>query len=200
MRMASRNVVLIGTVVLLILSGSSFALAQGTESLSELFQQLKSPQTTDQAAQQLLKLGKANTGTRGYLAAHLPPIIETGPQPSLVVWNNAVKLAGGLRIAEAAPALAKWIGVRGAGPPTNTLSEEVRLMHYPAGRALVTIGDPAVPALQSTLRQGNLNGRWKAAYALSLIGSPKAKAALREHLAHEPDYTLRDFIDKSISK
>jgi CHASE3 domain sensor protein len=94
MRMASGNVVPIATVVLLILSGGSFVIAQDTQSLSELFQQLKSPQTADQAAQQLLKLGRAHTGTRGYLAAHLPPIIAAGPRPSFAVWNNAMKLAG----------------------------------------------------------------------------------------------------------
>ncbi len=198
-RSARRKAILLLSVVLLTLFGNPLCIGQITRKYIYLFQELKSTQTTDRAAEQLLRLGKTSAATREYLTAHLPPVIQSGPQVSFSVWYNCVKLAGELKIVEAAPSLTKWIWVR-AGNPATTFTEEVELRKSPAGKALVHIGDPAIPALEASLEHGKRNERWDAVLVLNLIGSAKAKTALREDLAHEPDDTLRDFIKKTLTR
>jgi hypothetical protein len=109
-----------------------------------------------------------------------------------------VTLAGDLRIAEAASALAKWISWNTV--PFVTLSSESHLRTSPAGTALVRIGDPAVPALQKILEKGYTVERWRTTYALNIISSPIANEALREHAPSEPDESLAAFIRKVVSK
>jgi len=177
-------------------------LAQEQATVSKLFQRLQSSETDDQAAVQLLKLGKSDAAARRYLADHLPGMIEAGPKyvpewPGSP-WLNAVQLAGELNIVEAAPSLCKWISVSTSS--VLTLSGESHLRTSPAGAALAQIGDPAIPALRGLLERGGSKDRWRAAYALALIGSSKAVATIHEHAAHEPDESLVAFINKATSK
>jgi HEAT repeat protein len=171
--------------------------AQGSKQVQALLQQLQSAQNTDEAAEKLLKLANSDSKVREQLAVQLPTILDKGPHEPAQPWTNAVRLAGELKIAEAAPALAKWIRLN-AGTGTLSLSREARLVDYPAGQALVQIGVPAIPALVGVLDSGNLYERWNAAYALNLIGSPQAKTVLRDHLRREQDPTMRDFIEKAL--
>jgi hypothetical protein len=149
-----------------------------------------------QIADQLLELGKSDPAARAYLVAHLPAFIGAGPQA--FAWVDAVRLAGDLKIVEAAPALAKFIGIPIG--PAYTLGESAHLKDSPAGLALVEIGDPAVPALDAVLEHRNVNDRWEAAYALNLIGSTEAEAVLTKDAPHERDETLRDFIARATAK
>ena len=82
--------------------------AQAPEQVQTLLQQLQSAQNTDQAAEKLLKLANSDSKVRDQLAVRLPGIIDKGPQEPIQPWTNAVHLAGEVKIAEAAPALAKW--------------------------------------------------------------------------------------------
>jgi hypothetical protein len=152
-------------------------------------------QTNDEAAQKLLQLGYADPEARKYLAAHLPPEIAKGPN-HVPQWRDEVRLAGELKMAEAAPALAKWISV---GDDSGVLSEP-HPDDSPAVAALVQIGDPAIPALEKLLKRGTQTERWQAMYALDWIGSPKAKAALRDYVANGQDRELADFIRRAASK
>lgn len=179
-----------------ILMMDSALLAQGSNQVQTLLQQLQSPQNTDEAAEKLLKLADSDSKVREQLAIQLPRILDKGPQESAQPWINAVHLAGELKIAEAAPALAKWIGLNSGG--TITLAQEARLETNPPGKALAQIGAPAIPTLVGVLDHGNLYERWNAAYALNLIGSPQAKTALRDHLKREQDPTMRDFIERAL--
>jgi hypothetical protein len=104
-----------------------------------------------------------------------------------------VKLAKDQRIAEAAPSLCKWIAV--TTPGMTGLYTASSLENNPAGQALISIGDPAVPSIKRLLEQGKLEERADAMYALILIGSPDAKNALRDHVTHEPDEDLRTRIE-----
>jgi hypothetical protein len=144
---------------------------------------------TAQVANQLLKLGQSEPAARAYLAAHLPAFIGAGPQA--FAWFDAVRLAGALKIAEAAPALSKHIEVPIGS--AQTLGEAAHLKDSPAGLALVQIGDPAVPALDEILKHGNVNQRWKAVYALDLIGSARAKAVLTKDAPEQSD-ELKSFL------
>ena len=182
--------------------------AQRTPRVASLFAQLQSPGTTDKAEEELFKLAASDLAAREYLAKYLPPMIVSGPKrfdpfhpdPAFQwpdeEWSNAVRLASELKIAEAAPSLARWIGV--STTAITDLTIETSLEFHPAGQALVSIGDPAIPALQKTLSQAGLNDRWDAAYALCLIGSPKAREALRAYAAKGQDPDLASFIRTSL--
>lgn len=174
---------------------------QPEEPVAAAFQRLQSQSPTDvhQAAVQLLKQGRSDPKAREYIALHLPSLIEKGPaqKDHPGPWVALVRLAGELKIAEAAPALAKWLTIDNLGEITT--AGFMKLETNPAGTALVEIGDPAIPAVKGAFDRGTLRERRYAIYVLNLINSPSARAALREHLNREPDEDLRDFIRKSLS-
>jgi hypothetical protein len=179
--------------------GVQCILAQSHPTAAELIQNLQSPQTTDNAKNELLKLGRSDPEIRQYLTVHLPPLIESGPgSPDCSghhcqEWNNAVELAGKLKIGEAAPALARWINWRNPGAPVG-LSLEARLVFYPAARSLADIGDLAIPAVQHALDHGNADEHFKAVRILCIIHTPKAKAVLQGVFPTESEPDLRAMI------
>jgi hypothetical protein len=167
-------------------------LAEKQGPAAEVFQRLLSPQTTDKAAQQLLKRGKADSETRKYLAEHLPAVIERGPKEPDDPWFNAVQLAGELKIAESASALGRWISLDTGG--MTGMAIWARLGNQPAAKALSQIGDPAGPVLASILQYGNSEERSAAIRALALIGSPDAKKTLQNQLKREQEPKTKAFI------
>ncbi len=169
--------------------------AQQSIEVQTLFRQLESTETTDSATEKLLKLSESDPRARQYLAGKLPSMIERGPADSHP-WNNAVQLAGHLKIAEAAPALVRWIGKGARG--TFTLTDTIRLRDNPTAKALVEIGDPSLPRLAPVLQRGNLAERWDAALVLYNIDTQGAKEILRNHLERETDESLRSFIKNSL--
>ncbi|HEX4544515.1 MAG TPA: HEAT repeat domain-containing protein [Candidatus Acidoferrum sp.] len=191
--------------------GEHWVMAQSHPAASELVQKLQSDKTTDDARKQLLQLGKSDPDIRRYLVASLPPMIEMGPKscpPSEIVdvfarwhtcpWYNVVELAGELKIGEAAPALAPWIGWRTPAP--FILSLEARLVFYPAAKALAEIGDPAIPVVQPALDRGNSDEHYKAVRVLCIIHTPNAKAVLRDDLQRETDPDLQAMIRNALRK
>lgn len=172
------------------------AIVAQSSQVALLFQQLQLPEMTDQADAKLREMARADPNVRQYLSTHLPGLIANGPSKP-ESWNNAVRLAGDLRIVEAVPDLAKWIGSQ-TGLGITGLSLELRLENDPAGKALAQIGEPALPTLAQVLNQGDERKRRDALYALKLIGSPAAKAIFREHLPNEPDPSLRAFMERAL--
>src|SRR5947208_627101 len=137
-----------------------------------LFKNLENPESSDQAAQQFLKLASRNSEITKYLAAHLPILIDKGPQePGARPWKNATQLAGQLKIVETIPSLIKWFSVETGG--AITLGQWARLEYNPAAKALSQIGDPAVRSLEGVLSNANLDNRKIAVLALKLVGSTK---------------------------
>lgn len=155
------------------------------------------PPENRQATEQLLKLGKSDTKVKNYLAMRLPPVIKNGPQDNPEVWSNAVRLAGEMKIPEAAPTLGKWIGLNTGGSLTFAGFE--RLENNASAKALAMIGDPALPTLNGILEHGDSNEREVAVRTLKLIDSPRAKSTLREHLKRESDPNVRDLIEKALA-
>lgn len=201
MRMLFKMVVIV--VVLSGLTALEVAVvsAQG-RSIPDLFLKLKSNETAANAARQIRALSRTDPAVKEYLRQNLAPVIDAGPSHTATqwpdpVWLNAVRLAGELKIDEAAQSLAKWISVRDS--PVMTLSAESYLRDSPAGHALVQIGDPAIPSLQKVLNQGNDDERWESSRALLLIDTPQALAVLREHITRETDETLVSTINKAIT-
>ena len=190
----------VAATMVLIGVSSVWGLSTQAQSSQDLVRQLESPASTTAASRKLFKIAGSDHDLRLQLGTALPTIIEPGPTPnSRQVWLNAVRLAGGLKIAEAAPALTKWIGLS----KTNvaySMGQDENLYFSETGRALVEIGEPAVPALREGLENSNPGVRTRASYALFLINSPDAKNALREHLAHEPDSSLAGYIKKRLAE
>jgi hypothetical protein len=180
--------------------GIPCATAQGKPAVQQLFRQLQSTQTSDQAAVKLLELGNADESARGFLATHLPVLIDADPRdrrPDRTTllrpeWCNAARLAGGLRLVEAAPALVKWISYRTSTLMTSSRAEG--LTTSPAGTALLQIGDAAIPALRQVLKQSESKPNMDVVYALLQINSPRARAVLRDYAARVQNAEVKEFI------
>jgi hypothetical protein len=191
--------------IALVYSISTVALGKATQETQEpvpvVFQRLQSqsPAEKGEAAAQLLKRGRSDPEVKEYLAVHLPPLIDKGPARKDYPgdWITLVRLARELRIAEAAPALTKWLTIDNIGEITT--AGFINLENNPAGKALAEIGDPAMPPLTKVFDHGTLRERRYAVYVLRLINSPSAKSMLREQMNREPDEGLRDFIQKTLA-
>src|SRR5262250_3619450 len=94
---------------------------QSTEPVAVTFRRLQSAAEVDKAAAQLLRQGRSDPKAREYIALHLPSLIEKGPtqKDHPGPWVAVVRLAGQLKIAEAAPALAKWLTIDNIGEMTT---------------------------------------------------------------------------------
>ncbi|MGC2331111.1 MAG: hypothetical protein WA581_06640 [Candidatus Acidiferrales bacterium] len=156
-----------------------------TAQASTLFQQLESPGSQDSAERMLLARGGSDRPVRKYLVKKLPAVITDGSGKNWRTWSSAVRLAGSLKIVEAAPALTKYVGIDEVGD--TSIGVFVHLADDPAGTALVQIGDPAVPAIVTALKSAPPSQRFKLYLALALIDSPRAKVAVANHLNREDD-------------
>jgi HEAT repeat protein len=125
---------------------------------------------------------------------------EISPQRFAVrpEWLNAVGLAGKLKLADTIPALVKWIRFRDSN--LSGQNADSLLLYTPAARALADIGEPSVPAMRDILEHDTAAGgidsdrRLQAVYILGLVGTPEAKAALREYAANGQDAGLVEFV------
>ena len=180
--------------------------AEQQPNVQQIFRQLQSEETSGNAEILLMKLGRDDPRARQFLALHLPAMIATDPRATTpeayekhdtlsATWCNAVELAAELKIAEAAPALAKWVGL--SKDPSMSLGSG-ELFQHPAAIALVKIGDPSVPALTSVLNEGAEYQRSSAADALIEINSAKSKAVLRKYISEGHDRKLAQDIQRSL--
>jgi hypothetical protein len=170
------------------------------QALDKLFDAVKFPETSNDATDKFEALAQSDPTIRPYLVDRVPALIEAGPadyRPPVPeaavqypgpVWLNGVKLARDFEIVEAIPALAKWIPV--SRSHMSTLAWEQELTFNPAGQVLIEMGDPAVPALQNLLENGNVHQRYDCYRALAMIQTPKALRALSDDLPREQDQEL----------
>lgn len=173
--------------------------AQQPPDLPALLRELQSAESTERATEQILGLAKSDPSVRLYLAKHLQSIIERNPYDSFKSWKNAVRLAGELKLAEAAPALTKWIAVADNGDDKEGTPLRSALETNPAARALSQIGDPAVSALKQTLVSSKWQDRRIAIIVCRTIGSTNAEHALQDRLKVETDPDLRNLIQQALS-
>lgn len=182
----------ITSLVICVVCWAFVAAAQQQPDAATLFQQLQSSETQDRAERMLLARAASDPSVRQYLARKLPSVISDGGGKNWRAWGSAVRLTGSLKIVEAAPALTKYVGLDEAGDTSMGIS--LRLGDDPAGTALVQIGDPAVPAIVTTLGSSPPSQRFKLYLALGLIDSPRAKAAVASHLNSEDDPNCRGIL------
>jgi hypothetical protein len=209
-----------GACIALVFSQWSYrASGQTISDLPRVFRELQSEKTTKNALHEIWFIYSVDSpGTRDFLAQHLPRLIAEDPGFSgrdraaecilgeaRQAWLNDVDVAATFKIVEAVPALSKWIQCGSSA--VTTLSSETLLVFYPAARALIEIGDPAVPAIQPLLKSANPRIRYNAAHALLCMDewdnsikdrSPRADAALRDFIAHGTDRALAEEVDTDL--
>jgi len=202
--------VMYGTLIRSDGASVKFVAMQQSPDVAELFEKLRLPDTTTNAFVQLAARAKSDPSAKTYLGAHLPALIDEGPEYNIQeptpnsnggvsqVWLNAVALAGKLKVTQAIPVLTKWISVDTS--VMGSLSTATALTNNPAAQALIQIGNPAVPALQAILQNGKSDERWGAYRTLAQIGTPQAGGVLRRHLPHETDPGLAAAIRQTLSK
>jgi len=75
---------------------SNVLAAQQSARIEDLFKQLKTSATAEKAYDHLTTLAKQDPDSRQYIAGRLPSLISTSDD-ELVLWLNAVSLAGDLK-------------------------------------------------------------------------------------------------------
>jgi hypothetical protein len=166
-----------------------------SRSVEALFAELQNPATSAKAVRSLAALGRKQSAARGYMSGHLPAAIRDS---SGKVGENAMKLAGELKIKTAVPVLASHLRKLDLAGNMGLMdiATYMRLEDDPAGKALVEIGDPSVGAVADVLEQGNRQARWRASLILMSIGTPAAIQALRNHIPSEKDPGVHAFLTR----
>ncbi len=165
-----------------------------SRSVETLFAGLRDPATSAEAARKLTVIGRKEGVAREYISEHLPGAIKDSEGK---VRENAMKLAGDIKIKAAVPVLASFLRYFSLAGPTD-FGATMRFDNDPAGKALVEIGDSCVPAVSEVLGQGNKQARWRAALILLSIGTSAAIRALRNHIPEEKDPVVRGFITRYV--
>ncbi len=186
-------------------------LGQTPPNIRTLFDQLNKPTTTNAAAQKIRELAGQDSTTRDFIAQRLPSMIGKWPTGSTrqlptIIWMNAVRLAGQLKVTRAIPALIQALLRRsivggydyGVSDNYPSPSEGAKLRYDIVGRALADIGDPSVPAIADILSRGDVSMRKRAFFILANITSPVAEQAMRDHLPNESEPTIRKMIQQEL--
>jgi HEAT repeat protein len=176
------------------------AAPQSSAELDTLLAALQDDKTSNDAWQALLKRGKADPEVRKYLAERLPTLLDqykerTDGMPDFV-WGDEAKVAGELKIAEAAPALARRIDMLTEGRMGGSIGYS--FIDYAARTALIHIGPPAVPYVIEVLKHGTPLQREIAAEVLRYIRTDDARQALEDALPVEKDPKVRHRIQEAL--
>lgn len=111
---------------------------------------------------------------------------------SFDTWAVAAQLTGELGAEEAIDALIEYLDFSDG---TYGLS----LSHWPATRAVIEMGNAAIPKLVRALEEGKASVRAKAALALGEIGGDRSEQALEGALLTEKDEEVIFNIETSLS-
>jgi hypothetical protein len=179
--------------------------------VQSLLTQLSQGPTTNSAAQQIHDLALKDATVRDYLAQKLPAIISANAkgdwQSVNLMWLNAVRLSGQLKLETTIPALIQsllgrtFIHVWAYDQPSprgGTFARDARLENDIVARALADIGDPTVPSVAEVLANGETRTlRVRAAWILINIDSPTARQAMRQRLQNETDPGIWKLLESS---
>ena len=162
--------------------------------LRRLGPQLLDVQQSAQARDALAKASANDANVMADLNNAVPFWIASCP--SDVVWVNVVRLAENLKLSAAIPALVQALDRRYRETPLVTATTAQRLDYDTVARALIAIGDPAIPALSKRWSQErDAAQRSRIAVILANIGTPAASNTLQQQLANEKDPEVRRVIN-----
>lgn len=195
-----RNVCL--NIILLILWGGLATLpgaSQCSPELDRLLVALQNAKTSNDAMQDLVQaphdpqVGDCLTSRLPLLLDEYKPRNDGMPD---FVWGNEARVAGELKIAEAAPVLARRIDMLTMGPLAGSLGYNF-IDHAGVG-ALIHIGAPAVPVVIELLKHAKPLRREMAAHVLRYIGTSDSWQALEDALPGEKEPKVRQRIEEAL--
>ena len=109
------------------------------------------------------------------------------------LWLHGASLLADLKATEALDLLIANIDL------TDGWSASISESHFPALIAILRIGHPAIPKLQTVLSNDSESNRRKfAAFCIAYIGGGQAKMALKSALPRETDPCVKGFLQVSL--
>jgi HEAT repeat protein len=139
---------------------------------------------------QILTIAKVSEENRVKISHELTALLSQKATPA-ATWYDVADVLGELKATEAIGEFVKQLDY-------NDGTVGLSLAHWPAARALIKIGDAAVPELARALNEGTVSIRGFAALALGQIGGSQAKQALERALGTERDESVRASIQRSL--
>jgi hypothetical protein len=163
----------------------------------DLLDELKFPETTTQAASELISIGQSQQVVRAVVSDELPAMLSQAKD--LDVVRSEAMLAGKLKLESCIAALITLLDQRNQIEGAHNLKSLHEMRDDPVARALLDIGEPAVPALAQPLESKNGHTRSRAIRILQGINSPKSRELLKQHLPRETAPDLRDLIANGLA-
>jgi hypothetical protein len=144
-----------------------------------------SPEDQSQVPEELLKIAARSAESRARVIDSLMDVVEDlsarDESPIAIQWMKAVNVLGQLRAVEAVDSLINSLGHSGQNGIIMSLSID------PPHRALLEIGEPAVPKLVGALTHPDHYIRTRAAWLLVEIEEERARDAIQAALEKETD-------------
>jgi HEAT repeat protein len=164
------------------------------EDLPRMMQNLHSTNQEDRRLikRQILTLAKESEVNRVKIVGELTALLRQRKTPART-WYDVADLLGELKATEAISELVRQLNY-------NDGSVGLSNSHWPAVRALIKIGDAAVPELARALNEGTESIRGFAAQALGQIGGSEAKRALERALGIERHEGIREAIRRGLAQ
>lgn len=133
----------------------------------------------DHSRERLLNRAKVSTVSRASVIRAVLGVLDD-PNARFDTWAAAAQVLGELKATEAIDSLIRHL-------ERNDGIVGFSSIHFPAFRAVLNIGPPAIPKLAKALSDGAPSIRQLAAQALGVIGGNEAKNALGQTLEVEKD-------------
>lgn len=167
-----------------------------SNTIASLLDQLSNPNAHSSVLEQLKIVEASSTSAKQELRSELTQRLVNTADGNL--WRSEVTLAGELDLADLAPIIAQSLDTdtRGGDNGISSMSATLNLENDPAGRALVSFGQQALPAVTRELNEGNRLGRYRATYVLMKIGGGAAQKAFHDRYPLEPDPGLKSLIGR----
>jgi HEAT repeat protein len=165
-----------------------------TARAQQLLQEIKAGTNIGDSLKELALLGQSNPDVKAYLASQLPAAITNKQNSS--VWRAEVQLAGDLQLVAAIPQLVKLLSIDLEDLSPTGAYRSMTMANNPPARALISIGNPAVPAVSALLQSEDRTTRSRAIRVLININTSDARSALSNHAATEKDPSLQRLIQK----
>jgi HEAT repeat protein len=160
----------------------------------QLLQEIKTGTNIGDPLKELTLLAQSNPDVKAYLANQLPTAISNKQNSS--VWRAEVELVGDLQLVVAIPQLVKLLIVDSEDLSPTGAYRSMALANNPPARALISIGNPAVPAVAALLQSEDKTTRSRAIRVLININTSDARSALSNHAATEKDPSLQRLIQR----
>jgi HEAT repeat protein len=161
--------------------------------IAQMIEKLRSsdPKVRAVAKDNLQSEARRSLERKGEIVQSLIELLQS-PKTAAGTWYDTAELLGDLKATEAINTLVEHLDY-------NDGIVGLSSAHVPAARALVSIGQPAVPALVKALSHRRASVRANAALALGEIGGKQAFQALERASKTETNAEVRSYIQAAMN-